>query len=174
MDERIELKIPPRRRGLWGALGYLFSGPVAAFGAKEITKGGRTIRALIGAIKEGPQRDPRILTEEEGQLDLKAIAFQFGTTEAGVEEMLRNRRRQTARATFCYLAGGAGFLCLWFYVAILTPSYASVTYVIGLLTVCAVFLLSAFHNALVNWQARTRRLGTAREFLNARETWWPS
>ena len=47
-------------------------------------------------------------------------------------------------------------------------------YVIGLLTICTAMFLSAFYNALVNWQIRTRRLGTVLEFLRTEESWWPS
>ena len=173
-DGRIDLKPPRRRRGLWRTLGFLMGGPVAAFNAPAISNGARTIRDLAGAIHDGPSRDPRIMTEETGALDLRTMAFRFNTSEAGIDEMLRRRGRQTARATWSYLVGGLLFLGAWFYEAILTPSYASLGYLLGLLAVCGVFFLSAFKNALVNWQVRTRRLGTVREFLNARETWWPS
>lgn len=163
-----------RRRGLWRTLGLLLGGPVAAFGAKNIADGARTIRGLAEAVKAGPQPDPRLRTDEDRRIDLSAVAFLSGVSEAEVERQLANRRRQTTWATWCYLAGGCGFLLLWFWEALLTPAYASPSYVLGLLALCAVFFLSAFHNALVNWQARTRRLGTAREFLHAAETWWPS
>ena len=163
-----------RRRGLWRTLGLLLRGPVAAFGAKNIADGARTIRWLAEAVKAGPQPDGRIRTGEDRRIDLEAIAFLSGASKAEVERQLANRRRQTAWATRCYLAGGCGFLLLWFWQALVTPAYASPSYVLGLLALCAVFFLSAFHNVLVNWQARTRRLGTAREFLHASETWWPS
>lgn len=167
--------VPPKRRGgLWRTLRFLLSGPVAAFGAKNIAEGAHTINKLTDTIKAGPQPDRRVRTDEDSVLDLAAIAFLSGSSEAEVERQLANRRRQTAWATRCYLAGGCGFLLLWFWQALLSPAYASFSYVLGLLALCAAFFLSAFHNALVNWQARTRRLGTAREFLHTRETWWPS
>ena len=164
----------PRRRGLWGSVAYLLGAPVAAFNPRDIRQGAHEIRLLVDAIKRCQSRDGRILTEDAAMLDLRRTAFRFGVNQVGVEDMLYKRRRQTARATFTYLGGGLGFLGLWIYEALLSPSYASLGYVAALLAVCAVFFLCAFHNALVNWQARTRRLGTAREFLNARETWWPS
>ena len=166
---------PPRRRtGLWRTLGFLLGGPVAAFGARNIVEGARTINTLADTIKAGPQPDRRVRTGDDRVLDLTAIAFLAGTSEAEVEHQLANRRRQTTWATHCYLVGGCGFLLLWFWAALLSPAYVSLPYVLGLLALCAVFFLSAFHNALVNWQARTRRLGTAREFLHTPETWWPS
>ncbi len=77
-------------------------------------------------------------------------------------------------STYCYLAGGVGFLALWTFEALLQPSYASLPYILGLIGLCGVFFLSAFYNALINWQARTLRLGTAREFLATDDSWWPS
>lgn len=102
------------------------------------------------------------------------MAFLAGTSSYGLETMLARRRRQTAHATKVYLFGGVCFLAFWSYEAFSAPVFASLPYVLGLIAFCAVFFLSAFHNALINWQIRTRRLGSAREFLNARETWWPS
>lgn len=159
---------------MWRTLGFLLNGPVAAFDARNIAEGARTIGGLVDAIKAGPRPDHRVRTGEDGALDLAATAFVAGTNEAEVERQLANKRRQTTWATRCYLAGGCGFLLLWFWQALLSPAYASPSYVLGLLALCAAFFLSAFHNALVNWQARTRRLGTVREFLHAPETWWPS
>lgn len=176
MAPELNLKsTPPKRKaGLWRTLGFLLSGPVAAFGARNIVEGAHTINTLADTIKAGPQPDGRIRTGEDRTLDLAAIAFLSGSSEAEVERQLANRRRQTTLAARCYLAGGCGFLMLWFWQALISPAYASLSYVLGLLALCAMFFLSAFYNALVNWQARTRRLGTAREFLHAPETWWPS
>lgn len=176
MEPELNLKPgPPKRRtGLWPTLGFLLGGPVAAFGAKNIAEGARIISTLADRIKAGPQPDRRVRTGEDRVLDLAAIAFLGGTSEAEIERQLANRRWQTTWATRCYLTGGCGFLLLWFWQALRSPAYASLAYVLGLMALCAVFFLSAFHNALVNWQARTRRLGTAREFLHAPETWWPS
>ena len=52
--------------------------------------------------------------------------------------------------------------------------YASWLYVLGLLAICAAFGLAALHNALLNWQIRTRHFGTFAEFIRTNETWWPS
>ena len=69
--------------------------------------------------------------------------------------------------------GGFGFLLIWVYEALLQPAYASLGYILALVAFCAVFFLAAFYNALINWQARTIRLGTAREFLTTTDSWWP-
>lgn len=167
-------RIPRISRGLWRTLGSLLRGPVDAFNPKQVAQGAQTIGRLVEVIKAGPQADPRIRVADDGSLDLAAIAFLAGASQAEIERQLWNRRRQSAIATYCYLIGGAGFLALWTFEALLQPSYASLPYILGLVGLCAVFFLSAFYNALVNWQARTLRLGTAREFLMTEDSWWPS
>ena len=178
MEPRIDLNPspspPPRRRGFWRGLGYLLGGPVAAVGVRHISDAARFIRGQTRRLGAAPPRDWRILAREDGALDLRTTALLFGTTEAGIERMLRTRRRQTARATAYYLAGSLGFLALWLWEAALTPSAVSLSYLAALLATCVVFFLFAFKNALMNWQARSRRLGTVREFLATDDRWWPS
>ena len=181
MEPRIDLNPsppppppPPRRRGFWRGLGYLLGGPVAAVGARHIFEGARFIHGQTRRLTDAPPRDWRILSREDGALDLRATALLFGTTEAGIEQMLRTRRRQTARAMAYYAAGGLGFLALWIWEAVLTPYAVSLSYLAALSATCVVFFLFAFNNALMNWQARTRRLGTVWEFLATDDKWWPS
>ena len=162
------------RRGLWGTLGTILRGPVDAFNPRQVAEGAQTISRLVDVIKAGPQADPRIRVTNDRSLDLPAIAFLAGTSHSEIQRQLWNRRRQSAIATYCYLAGGIGFLGLWTFEALLQPFYASLSYILGLIALCAVFFLSAFYNALINWQARTLRLGTAREFLATEDSWWPS
>ena len=163
-----------KRRGLWGALGTLLRGPVDAFNPRQVAEGAQTIRRLAATVRSGPPPDPRIRVSEDRSLDVVATAFLGGMSEIEVRHQLANRRKQSAVATYCYLAGGMGFLLAWLYEALLTTRYANLAYVLGLIGVCGVFFLLAFYNALVNWQARTLRLGTAREFLSTEDSWWPS
>ena len=58
--------------------------------------------------------------------------------------------------------------------ASLLPALPTLLYALSTGAICCCFFLMAFYNALINWQVRTRRLGTAREFLDADETWRPS
>jgi len=162
------------RRGLWGTLGTLLRGPLDAFNPRQVAQGAQVIGRLTNIIRAGPQRDPRIQVEEDHGLDLAAIAFLSETSEAEIMRQLANRRRQSATAAYTYLVGGAGFFVAWVYVALLQPSYVSLTYVLGLVGFCTALFLAAFYNALVNWQVRTRRLGSAREFLATEDSWWPS
>ena len=167
-------RAPKRGRGLWGTLGAVLRGPVDAFNPRQVAEGAQMIGRLVQVIKAGPQADPRVRVVDDGSLDIAAIAFLAGASQADIQRQLRIRRRQTAIATYCYLTGGVGFLTLWTFEALLLPSYVSLPYIIGLVGLCAVFFLSAFYNALTNWQARTLRLGTAREFLATEDSWWPS
>ena len=126
MDPEIHIDPRPkrpalRRRGLWGTFSFLLGGPVAAFGTKNVMEGAHTIGNLVDLIKVGQGPDRRVRVDETGSLDLQAMAFLAGTSKAGVEGMLTKRRRQTARATWCYLAGGCGFLLFWFYQAFASP-----------------------------------------------------
>lgn len=163
-----------RRRSLWRALGWVLRGPVDAFNPRAVAEGGQAIGRLASIIRSGPQPDPRVRVDADHGLDVSAIAFLAGATEAEVRQQMANRLRQTAVATYVYLAGGAGFLLVWVYAALLHVNYASLSYIVALLGFCGTFFLFAFHNALVNWQVRTQRLGTAREFLATEDSWWPS
>ena len=171
----VEQSRPPRSRiGLWATLGSVLRGPVEAFNPRQVAQGAQTIGRLVDIMKAGPKADPCIRVGDDRALNLAATAFLAGASKAEIERQLWNRRRQSAISTYCYLAGGAGFLMLWTFEALLQPAYVSLTYILGLIGLCAVFFLSAFYNALINWQARTLRLGTAREFLATDDSWWPS
>ena len=139
-------QIPPprpasrkRRVGLWRGLGFIIASPVATFGAKHVVDGARTIGNLADTIKAGPAPDQRVLTDRDGDIDLRATAFLSGTNSAGLERLFANRRRQSAVATKCYLVGGFGFFGFWFYEAFFSPVYASLPYVLGLIALCGVF-----------------------------------
>jgi hypothetical protein len=45
--------------------------------------------------------------------------------------------------------------------------------VITLLPLSAMFAVRAFLAALSNWQLRTGKMGTWREFFATADTWWP-
>jgi len=162
------------RRGLWGTLGSVLRGPVDAFNPQQVVEGAQTIGRLVDVIKAGPQADSRIRVADDRALDLAATAFLADTSQAEIQRQLWNRRRQSAISSYCYLAGGGGFLVLWTFETLLQPAYASLPYILGLIGLCGVFFLSAFYNALINWQVRTLRLGTAREYLATDDSWWPS
>ena len=165
---------PRRRRTIWRSLRFILRTPLGALGAEDIVRNAETIRKLGAQIRKTPGPEARIRTDDDRNLDVVAMAAGAGVSIAEIMRLLGNRRRQTAHGVLYYLAGGFGFLGLWLFEAVQTPVYARAAYVVGLLAICAAFFLSAFYTALINWQIRTLRLGTVREFLTAEESWWPS
>ena len=154
----------------------IVAGPARTIGWLQIKQNATSIRELAAAIKAGPQPDPRLLpVVTNRRIDPERMAAALGVSVAEVEHRLMLRRRRTARAVYLYLSAAAAFLLVWLYEVITVPeTYSGWLYVAGLLAVCAAFALSALYNALVNWQIRTRRLGTFGEFLATEESWWPS
>lgn len=163
-----------KRRAFWRGLAFVFGGPIHALGADRIAESASVIGGLARHIRTGPPADERVLVYDDRTLDLHTMARDAGISVAQVRMLLGNRRRQTRRSVFCYLAGAAAFFGLWVWQASEAPAYTRLPYVVVLLLICAVFCLSAFYNALVNWQCRTERLGTWREFLSTDDSWWPS
>jgi hypothetical protein len=164
----------PRKRGFWRGVGYLLGGPISAVGMDNITESASVIRGLAQRIRTGQSREALVRVFDDRTLDLEATACDAGISVADVRALLANRRRQTRRAVLCYLGGAIGFFCLWVWLASATAAYARPFYVVLLLVICGLFCLSAFYNALLNWQCRTERLGTWREFLGTEESWWPT
>lgn len=165
---------PPRRRGLWRALGFLVGGPIAAFGVGNVVEGARTIESLAGRIKAENNRPSSVRLDDAGFFDLPETAARTNTDVYYLQVLLRYRRAQTARATKTYLIGGSGFLAFWVYSGLIAPGGASTAYILALIALAALFFIGAFYNALINWQVRTNRLGSFQEFLATSETWWPS
>jgi len=161
-----------RRWGLWRGVKFVLGGPISAVPTREIVQNAGVIKELVGRIRTGPGGDSRVWIDDGRFLDLKMMAAAQGVNVATIRWQLANRRRQTARLFICYLFGAIGFFVMWLIEAITTPAYTS--FFIGLLAICAAFLLSAFYNALVNWQIRNLRLGSALEFLHTEQSWWPS
>lgn len=176
MDRDKSPQQPGKQRGaLWRGVRLIAGSPFAFFGYRRIADNASMIRSLIGAIRSGPQADPRVRLAPDRTLDVTAMAWEARLSPAEIERQLGNRKRQTVLATFLYLLGAGLFLALTFYRAIVTlPVLPTLSYLLTMTSICCCFCCMAFHNALVNWQIRTRRLGSAREFLNASETWWPS
>lgn len=167
---------PKKQRGLlWRGVGLIVSAPVACLGYRQIAENASSIKTLIGDVRRGPGSDSRVLLADDRMLDVAAMAWVAQVSPAEIERQLENRKRQTVKATFVYLLGVGVFLALAFYHAITTlPLLTTLSYLLTMTSICCCFCSMAFYNALVNWQIRTRRLGSAREFLNATETWWPS
>lgn len=169
--QRPEKQRGPLRRGI----GFVLGGPIACLGYRQIVDNATTIKTLFGDIREGPEPDRRVRVTQEGTLDVAAMAWEAQLPQSEIERKLENRKRQTKRAAFYYLLGAALFLAFTLYHAFaILPALPTMSFVASMTSIFCCFCSMAFYNALVNWQVRTRRLGSAREFLNTDDTWWPS
>jgi len=88
-----------RRRGLWPALGFLVSGPIATFGVRNVVDGARTIEILAGQIKAENSRPSSVRLDDAGFFDLARTAARTNTDVYQLEVLLRYRRMQTASTT---------------------------------------------------------------------------
>lgn len=154
---------------------FLFGSPARAAGLPQIQRSWGAIREMAALIIRGPQADRRVRVKADRELDLYEMAYAMGTTISVVEMRLSARRRQTRLAVYAYLGAAIVLWVSWLYEAITSPgSYARLLTVAGLVAITTCFELGAFYNALVNWQIRTGRLGSAREFLSTTDSWRPS
>ncbi len=89
--------------------------------------------------------------------------------------LLQRRRIETTRATRLNLAFGLVFLMVWTWSVYSMPvGFTGLLLLLSGLGLCLLFLARAVVEAQTNWQIRTGRMGTLREFLAADEAWLPS
>jgi len=168
---------PRRRRGLSrrliGGVGWLLSGPADWAGARSIGRGAAAIRGFAEAARSSEPRDGRFRTTE-GRFDLPATAFLQGATVAQLEARLAARRRQTARAAYAALLIGGAFTLILLRTLLSVPwTPLRLLPVVWFLPFCLLFFLVGFYQALLNFQLRTGRLATWREYLTNGEQFWP-
>ncbi len=170
---------PPRRRSIFGKLfrgtGWLMATPFAWSGADRIARGWSLIGDLFALLRAGPARDNRFKTESKSVFDLEATAFSYGIPVHQLEAQLAARRQQTARIAYAALALGGIFLVGWIWHALSSPwTSTRVVSALYFLPFCAVFILVAFYNALLNFQIRSGRLASWREYLVTPNGFWPN
>jgi hypothetical protein len=158
----------------WRRAKFVAGGPVASVGVKEIAQGARFIDSLVGLLKAGPAADRRLRTNEDGTIDLRATAFSNGISVVELERRLRSRQAQTMRAAYATFGLGSLSLLLWLYGALqMRMSSARFFSALEFLPFCTLFFLLAFQSAWMNWQLRTRRLGSAGAFLRTTDPFLP-
>ncbi len=173
-DTREEGRKPSFFRRNWRRAKFVAGGPVANVGLQEISAGQRFIGGLWGVLRRGAPADTRLKTESDGSIDLLATAFSYGITEAALVERLGVRQAQTARAAYAMFALGSVSLVLWLYGALnMRMSSARLFSALEFLPFCTLFFLLAFKSAYLNWQLRTRRLGSAVAFMTTTERFLP-
>ena len=169
----------PRRRrsffkGLFRGTGWLMATPFAWSGADRIRRGWSLIGDLFRLLRARPSRDTHFKTEGKSAFDLQATAVSYGISVHQLEACLAARRLQTARIAYAALVLGALFLAGWIWHALSLPwTTTRVTSALYFLPVCAVFVLVAFYNALLNYQIRAGRLAGWREYLATPDGFWP-
>ena len=169
---------PPKKRGIFrrtyrGAK-WLAASPVQWMGVNSIRQGASFIGNLTARARARPVRDPRFKTEDAGDFDLRETAFSMGMTLGQLERRLADRRRQTAMMS--YLLGVLGLVAFagWFIKVMSTPMAAArLVLAVDFLPLCALFMLLAFYQALVNYQIRAGRTAGWREYLTTNQGFWP-
>ena len=166
---------PSFMRRHWRRARFVAGGPVASVGVKEIQDGARLIDSLLAVLRACPSPDTRLKTSEGGGIDLRATAFSYGIRVEVLEQRLRERRLQTARAAYTTFALGSLSLVSWLYAALhMRMSSARIFSALEFLPFCTLFFLLAFKSAWINWQLRTLRTGSAVAYLRTTEPFLPS
>ncbi len=189
---------PARRHGLLSPFAWAGRSIVRPLALPEIRAQAETIRGLHGVLqKRGAGSGPALLLDADRCFDLEASAqalqlqaaealdagritmehyAQLGGVQAEELAMLLQRRRvETTRATRLNLAFCLVFLMVWTWSVCSTPvGFTELLLLFSRLGLCLLFLTRAVVEAQTNWQIRTGRMGTLREFLAADDVWMPS
>ena len=170
---------PKRQRSVFGKMfhgvGWLLAGPIDWADTRRIRRSWSLIGDLASDLRAGPVQDKRFKTEEQGAFDLRASAFSYGLTVQEFERRLLARRLQTARIAYTTFALALLFLGAWVWHALTSPLTATrVTSAMYFLPFCALFFLIAAYNALLNYQIRSRRLASWRDYMATADWFWPS
>lgn len=191
---------PPRRHrhGLLSPFVWAGRSIVRPLAIPEIRAQAETIRGLHGVLRSrGAGNGPALVLDADHRFDLQASAealrlqaadaldagrltmehyAQLGGVQAGELAVLLQRRRvETTRATCLNLAFALLFLAVWAWSVFSTPAgFSGLLLLLSGLGMCLLFLARAVLEAQTNWQIRTGRMGTLREFLATDDGWMPS
>ena len=191
-------QLPRRRHGLLSPFIWAGRSIVRPLAIPEIRAQAETIRGLHGVLRSrGASGGPALVLDADRRFDFQASAealrlqaakalgtgriamehyAQLGGVQAGELAILLQRRRiETARATRLNIAFALLFVTVWTWSAFSTPAgFAGLLLLLSGLGMCLLFLARAVVEAQTNWQIRTGRMGTLREFLATDEGWMPS
>jgi hypothetical protein len=158
----------------WRRAKFMAAGPVANVGFEEISEGRRLIGQLWDLLKRGAPTDTQLRIGGDGSIDLMATAFSYGISVEALIARLQFRQKQTARAAYAMFGLGSVSVVLWLYGALhMWMSSARLFSALEFLPFCTLFFLLAFRSAHLNWQLRTRRLGSPAAFLTTTEPFLP-
>jgi hypothetical protein len=123
---------------------------------------------LVPASRSDASAKEQVFVDEDRTFDLRATAFSRGMTESALLHRLDDRRRQTARIAYGTFTLACLFLIGWLHAALHSPlALSRIMLALDFLPFCALFFLIAFYNALINFQIRSGRRATWREYLLA-------
>ncbi len=187
-----------RRHGLLSPFVWAGRSIVHPLAIPEIRAQAETIRGLHGVLqKRGAGSGPALVLDAGRRFDLEASAqsmrlqaaealdaghitmehyAQLGDVRAEELAILLQRRRiETTHATRLNLAFCLVFLMLCAWSVLSTPAgFTGLLLLLSGLGLCLLFLTRAVVEAQTNWQIRTGRMGTLREFLATEDGWTPS
>lgn len=170
-DQRKDGKRRPGR--IRRSMKYVVSPFGAWVGAGAIRSSAEMVGAAVREARAAAKRDPRFMTFPDGRFDYEATAFLFGISVHELQCRLSARRRQTAYLAYGCLAAALVSFGLWISRAFgATP--VSTMYTLNAFSFGAICMLAAFYQALVNFQLRSARAASWREFLLTEQDFWPS
>ena len=171
-DRKRPMKTDRKDGAFWRGAHFIAAPYVSA--GKDIRQGGLFIGDLWRVIRLRRKASRKIRLYSDKSFDILAMAFDANVAPAEIERRLFNRRIQTRRNTFSYLICGIILLAVWAWeISLKESTTISMLDMMGFLVVAGCFFIAAFFNALINWQVRTRRLGSVGEFLRLEASWWP-
>ena len=187
-----------RRHGLFTPFAWAGRSIVRPLAIPEIRAEAGAIRDLYGVLRSREaSQEPALVLDADGRFDLEASTqalrlhadealhqgritaehyTQIGDLKATeLAALLQRRRIETARAARLNLTLAALFLVAWVWKLCSSPIGSSgLLYMIAGLGLCLVFLGRALLEAHINWQIRTGRMGSLREFVTSDDSWIPS
>jgi len=133
--------------------------------------------ASASTWKHRPSRCFQVEAEalDAGRITMEHYAQLGGVQAEELAILLQRRRIETTQATRLNLAFCLVFLMLCTWSVLSTPAgFTGLLLLLSGLGLCLLFLTRAVVEAQTNWQIRTGRMGTLREFLTTDEAWMPS
>ena len=165
-----------RRAGFVVRVGRYLGSPWSSwFGVGAIRSSASFIGERLDEIRAASRRDPRFRLGDDGGFDLEATAFLLGVRVWELEKHLASRRRQTAWVAYASAALALVFVTWWVLRAFEAPSagLGAALFTLNVLGFALICALTAFYHALVNFQLRSRRAASWKEYLMTDRGFWP-
>lgn len=155
------------------SLGYVVSPLSTWSGVRAIRGSAASVGEAITEVRTATRRDPRFRTFPDGQFDLEATAFLLGSSVKELKRRLAARRRQSAFLAYGSFALAMASFGFWL-VQAFGETPASIMFMLNAFGFGLVCLLTAFYQALVNYQIRSGRTETWRDFILTDHGFWPT